>query len=407
MSSGNAFNETQTHRGDQPIDMAELRRYRQGNGAPAAELESAVEQARRVTLTWSDGRSGQFPLMWLRDHCACDQCRHPMTRERLYKLLDDPLWERFEGDEALASFEFDARSLTLIWQDGHVSRFDAGWLYQRCPGEELATLLPTPTPWREGFAPEHVEHADFVGGSEGRSRWVSALLRDGLVMLDQGPCELEEVSRIAESIGPMRSTNFGGRFDVRSVPNPNNAAYTAIGLELHTDLPNWRQPPDIQLLYCLENDAEGGESSFADGFAAAEILRAENPDAFRVLSETPIDFRFQDDGHDIAVREPVIDLDAEGRPREIRFNNWIRDTLSLPLDRIEAWYDAYRAFWQILRRPEGRVELTLAPGQMVAFDNRRVLHGRNAFDPNTGKRHLQGTYLDLDMLQSHLRVLSR
>jgi gamma-butyrobetaine dioxygenase len=205
----------------------------------------------------------------------------------------------------------------------------------------------------------------------------------------------------------MRSTNFGGRFDVRSVPNPNNAAYTAIGLELHTDLPNWRQPPDIQLLYCLENDAEGGESSFADGFAAAEILRAEKPDAFRVLSETPIDFRFQDDGHDIAVREPVIDLDAEGRPREIRFNNWIRDTLSLPLDRIEAWYDAYRAFWQILRRPEGRVELTLAPGQMVAFDNRRVLHGRNAFDPNTGKRHLQGTYLDLDMLQSHLRVLSR
>lgn len=101
MSSGNAFNETQTHRGDQPIDMAEMRRYRQGNGAPAAELESAVGQTRRLTLSWSDGRSGQFPLMWLRDHCACDQCRHPMTRERLYKLLDDPLWERFEGDEAL------------------------------------------------------------------------------------------------------------------------------------------------------------------------------------------------------------------------------------------------------------------------------------------------------------------
>lgn len=107
------------------------------------------------------------------------------------------------------------------------------------------------------------------------------------------------------------------------------------------------------------------------------------------------------------MREPVIDLDGEGRPREIRFNNWIRDTLSLPSDQIEAWYDAYRALWQILRRPEGRVELTLEPGQMVAFDNRRVLHGRNAFDPNTGKRHLQGTYLDLDMLQSHLRVLSR
>jgi gamma-butyrobetaine dioxygenase len=32
----------------------------------------------------------------------------------------------------------------------------------------------------------------------------------------------------------------------------------------------------------------------------------------------------------------------------------------------------------------------LAAGQMVAFDNRRVLHGREAFDPSTGRRFLQG-----------------
>ena len=44
---------------------------------------------------------------------------------------------------------------------------------------------------------------------------------------------------------------------------------------------------------------------------------------------------------------------------------------------------------------------------MIAFDNRRVLHGRNAFNPNSGRRHLQGTYLDLDLLESRLRVLAR
>ncbi|GHB17610.1 TauD/TfdA family dioxygenase [Salinicola rhizosphaerae] len=409
MSSGNAFHDGLAERDAEQstVDMAELRRYRQGDGAPDTPLIGALLEGQRLVLRWSDEAVGEFPLMWLRDHCACSECRHPMTRERLYKLLEDPLWERFASDDALDGFDFDDHSLSLTWADGHRSRFDAGWLYQRRPGQALPSLLPTPTPWRQGFFPERVAHADFVGEGDGRSRWVNALLRDGLALLDNGPCELEEVSRVAESIGPMRSTNFGGRFDVRSIPNPNNAAYTAIGLELHTDLPNWRQPPDIQLLYCLENDAEGGESSFTDGFAAAEVLREENPAAFRVLAETPIDFRFQDDGHDIGVREPIIDLDDEGRPREIRFNNWIRDTLSLPADRIEAWYDAYRAFWQVLRRPDRRVELTLAPGQMVAFDNRRVLHGRNAFDPNTGKRHLQGTYLDLDMLQSHLRALLR
>jgi gamma-butyrobetaine dioxygenase len=44
---------------------------------------------------------------------------------------------------------------------------------------------------------------------------------------------------------------------------------------------------------------------------------------------------------------------------------------------------------------------------MLTFDNRRVLHGRTAFDPNSGPRHLQGTYLDRDLVLSRLRVLDR
>ncbi|WP_245392340.1 TauD/TfdA family dioxygenase [Salinicola endophyticus] len=407
MSSGNAFPPASTPSAEARVEMAELRRYRQGEGAPDVALVEARRQSRQVGLSWADGSHGEFPQRWLRDHCACSACRHPLTRERLYSLLDDPLWTTLGTDDALAELEVAADCLSLTWADGHRSRFDAGWLHQRRPGQALDTLLPRAAPWQLDFSPHHVSHAEFSDSQAGRQRWIEALLRDGLVLLDDGPRELETVSRIAEQIGPQRATNFGARFDVRSVPNPNNAAYTAIGLALHTDLPNWRQPPDIQLLYCLENDAEGGESSFTDGFAAARELRERDPQAFRLLSETPIDFRFQDDGHDIAVRQPVIDLDSDGEPCEIRFNNWIRDTLSLPLAQIDAWYDAYHAFWQVLREPQRRVELTLAPGQMVAFDNRRVLHGRNAFDPNTGKRHLQGTYLDLDMLQSHLRVLTR
>ena len=44
---------------------------------------------------------------------------------------------------------------------------------------------------------------------------------------------------------------------------------------------------------------------------------------------------------------------------------------------------------------------------MIAFDNLRVLHGRGAFDPNSGRRHLQGTYLDRDLIRSRQRVLER
>jgi gamma-butyrobetaine dioxygenase len=104
---------------------------------------------------------------------------------------------------------------------------------------------------------------------------------------------------------------------------------------------------------------------------------------------------------------PLLSLDEQGRVIEVRLNNWIRDTLRLPLEEIDAWYDAYRVFWALAQDPRNRLEFSLAPGEMVAFDNRRVMHGRNAFDPSTGRRHLQGTYLDLDMCESRLRVLAR
>lgn len=382
----------ETHR--PVVAMGELSTY--GDAPP---LTDVIASGARVSLTWADGTQAHFPLIWLRDNCACTACRHAITRERLYV----PLTPITAAPEA----KLHDGNLVLSWQDGHVSTFDAGWLHQRRPGQEPAPIIPARRPWAADYAPRHVEHADFVGSKAGERAWLEALLRDGLVLLDAGPLADEEVSRLAERIGPMRPTNFGARFDVRSKPNPNNAAYTAIGLALHTDLPNWRQPPDIQLLYCLENEAEGGESIFADGFAAAESLRQQDPEAFRILSETPIDFRFQDEEQDISTRAPVLTLDHDGHMIEVRFNNWIRDSLRLPAHAIDAWYAAYRQFWQLLHSPEHQLDFALAPGQMIAFDNRRVLHGRRAFDPSTGRRHLQGTYLDLDMCESRLRVLSR
>jgi gamma-butyrobetaine dioxygenase len=39
------------------------------------------------------------------------------------------------------------------------------------------------------------------------------------------------------------------------------------------------------------------------------------------------------------------------------------------------------------------------------FDNRRVMHGRDAFDSSSGMRHLRGCYVDRTEFQSRLRVL--
>ena len=53
------------------------------------------------------------------------------------------------------------------------------------------------------------------------------------------------------------------------------------------------------------------------------------------------------------------------------------------------------------------IHCMLAPGEMAMFDNTRVLHGRTAFDPSSGDRHLRGYYIEKNEIDSRIRVLSR
>lgn len=63
---------------------------------------------------------------------------------------------------------------------------------------------------------------------------------------------------------------------------------------------------------------------------------------------------------------------------------------------------------QMMRDSENRIDHKLQPGEMVSFNNSRVLHGRSEYTPTgTGNRHLQGTYLDWDLINGRLRSLGK
>jgi gamma-butyrobetaine dioxygenase len=68
---------------------------------------------------------------------------------------------------------------------------------------------------------------------------------------------------------------------------------------------------------------------------------------------------------------------------------------------------AYRAYLRLVQAPRYQATFRLRPGEMMVFDNRRVLHGREAFDPNSGPRHLHGFYVSRDAVRSRLRLLAR
>lgn len=360
--------------------------------------------AQTLRITFASLGIVNFNLFWLRDNCPSGF--HPQTGERTFDLLSLP------DDLALRSAGIGPRgALELVWQhDGHVSRFSPTWLWDHRPGARRSDPAEVPAIlWRASDLPDgppHHEAGEILEDDAALLNWLRDTKRFGLTLVD-GICGGGEAGvAIARRIGFLRETNFGLTFEVVNKPDPNNLAYTAMELTLHTDLANQELPPGFQFLHCIANQAAGGGSIMADGFAMAQALRQLDSESFAVLSRTEVPYRFFDRHVDIRTRRPVIGLDADGTLREVAFNAHLADLVDLPDDIVDCWYRAYRAYMRLTRDAAFRLAFRLSAGQMMAFDNRRVLHGRESFDPLTGFRHLHGCYVDRGEFESRLRMLA-
>jgi len=356
-----------------------------------------------LVVAWTDGTTSSFPTIWLRDNCPSGL--HPDTHERLLDLLS------IDETPVLSAAKLAGDTATLTYADGHISQMPLCLLDAHRPGQPRRDAGDVPTQlWRaDHWAQNIARHRadDILAQETALTHWMSQTATFGLSIVEQLADSIDAGMDIAKRIGFLRETNFGTTFEVINKPDPNNLAYTSVALPLHTDLPNQEVPPGYQFLHCLANEAEGGGSIFADGFAMAEDLRREDPEAFQLLCEVAIPFRFFDDTADIRVHRPVITLGAAGEVIEIRYNAHLAGVFDMSADIMPAYYRAYRAYMAKTRDPKYRLTLKLKAGEMVVFDNRRVLHGRDAFDPSTGFRHLHGCYVDRGEFASRLRLLAR
>jgi len=364
-----------------------------------------------LQVAFDNGHRAAFNPFWLRDNDPSSF--HPVTQERTFDLLALP------DDLQISQAQLSATGqVTLHWaHDALPSHFAPAWLWQHRPGQrrvDPAHIAPTTWQAADWLAqPVRYAAADIARSDAALRDWLVDTQRWGLSIVHGIAQAADAGMQIARRVGFLRETNFGQTFEVVNKPDPNNLAYTAIELPLHTDLPNQELVPGFQFLHCIANQATGGGSVFADGYAIAHALRQQDPAAFATLAQVPVPFRFFDTEADIRVRRPIITLDTnvegegESEVREIAYNAHIADILDLPSAQASAWYRAYRAFMRLTRAPAFRLCFKLAPGEMVVFDNRRILHGREAFNPASGLRHLQGCYVDRGEFESRLRLLGR
>ncbi|WP_330334032.1 TauD/TfdA family dioxygenase [Streptomyces sp. NBC_00536] len=354
------------------------------------------------------------PAFWLRDNCPCTDCRDPRNGQKLFQITDLPAGLAI-GSAREARTPLGEPAREIVWApDGHRSLYPLAWLDAHAPEREA----PHPGDGRTEADKELWAAADLRGRLP-QAHWAAystddavrihaldGVRRLGFVLLRDVPLRDRQVLDVARTFGFVRETNYGELFEVRVEADPNNLAFTGARITPHTDNP-YRDPvPTLQLLHCLANEASGGDSGLVDGFHAAALLRAEDPAAFEVLTRTPVEFVFADARTELRAQRPLIETDALGRIREVRFNNRSTGTLHHPAEVLDAFYRAYRSFAALLLRPELQLDFRLTPGDCLVFDNTRLLHARTAF-AESGARHLQGTYADLDGLASTLAVLRR
>ncbi|MDJ0767634.1 MAG: TauD/TfdA family dioxygenase [Ilumatobacter sp.] len=356
-----------------------------------------------VTMTWDDGARLDAYSLWLAEN-AEGFGLEPSSRESMLEPRDLPQ----PGDLVDAAIGPDG-AVELRWADGRTNRVHPGWLRFVADGRHApAGGLPDPVPWTTGDldAPPTLDGTNVLHDDDAMMQFLIEVTRSGLCRLVDTPTSPDFVGRLASAIGPIRETNFGPVWSVESKVEPDSTANTGLDLGQHTDLPTREVPPGFQFLHCLENTVAGGASRMSDGWSVSEAIRREHPEAYSALTE--LDWAFMNRSPDAEHRwiGPIIDRGSRHQPLTLRAFYPVRTAPHMDRADIPRAYEALRVFAEMARDQRFQLEYQFAPGDLVAFDNRRILHGRNGFD-GAGVRHLRGCYLDHDDLYSRLRVLAR
>ncbi|CAG0917145.1 unnamed protein product [Notodromas monacha] len=368
-----------------------------------------------LEVSWGNGEVARYPWVWLRDNCQCPKCFQPSAKARLLVMKD------LDVDCFPSEVKLEGSDVKVTWQDGHESLWNPDWLQQHIFDDEKTlksreTLLRNKRiMWKEDFQPKDIPKGQFgqvLTSDEKLLEFLVNLEVHGIHLLENVPPMEGMIHKLADRVAFLRATNYGREFPVKVKMEPSNLAYTGAALGLHTDLVYYDYMPGVQFLHCIKQaeGSLGGESVFADGMSIAAKVKTLDPEAYDLLINVLVDFH--DIGSDFyrfhkLQRRPIIERDRYGEVFRLNYNNQVRDTfLAVPLEQVKPLYKAMKLMDDELNKTA--IRRRLKTGDMIIFDNMRILHGREAFSVQAEERRnrlLQGGYSDWDEFRSRIRVL--
>lgn len=340
---------------------------------------------------WLDQGGRRVPLvpLWLRERSEAPEQMDLNSHQRTY----DPT--RLPADLRIEEAMSDATAVTLAFSDGHRSRFDLDWLAVEAGLAPDPTAIPDPAAWSADTIDPPSASWSTLADPAAMHGLLDGFFTSGFAILRDTPTDEDSLLAIARRFGPIRETNWGVLFNVRTEAQATDLAYTGLALTAHSDNPYRRAVPAIQFLHCLENGASGGDSTLADGIAIAAALKRDAPDAYAVLTRLPVSFRYRSASIDDRATAPMIEVDDAGHLRTIRLSTRLDFPPAAHPDVLDLFFEGRRRLAAYAEDPAFQIRFKLAPGDCLMMDNHRTLHGRTAFAED-GNRFLQGCYIDYD-----------
>ena len=353
-----------------------------------------------LAAVWQDGVQTDLPYLWLRDNCGCSECRVVQTTEKRFHLFRVALDLR-PSQVTIEHAGYEDEEVAIAWPDGHRTHYRSS---------EIHGLIGRPRSdlryWDCRFRPREFDFHRFLHHDRTAADLIEEFLETGACVIVDAPTEPDSSEELTARLGPIREVVFDRIHNVVVDPMGYSIAHTKLALAPHDDFTSYNWPPSVQVLHMLVNECDGGESAIVDAFGVVDGLRRDHPEKFDALCAVPVPFRlFGEDDESYAVN-PVVQLDAAGNVRLVRFNTQQMQPIPLSEPRLGDFYAAYHELSTRMNDARAQASFRLEAGHILLIASHRVLHGRTAL-LSGGMRHLQDAYFEHDNVRNHLSLLRR
>ena len=270
----------------------------------------------KINILFSNNKEDNFLNIWLRDHARDeDSWDHRSNQRKIYTAKIDP---KLHIKKAI--LKDNGKSVDILWSDlkkpiNYSSNF---FLENSNKSQKINNNIKI---WDKKDIGEEI-YTDFQNTitNDGFKEFLEKLYKFGFVVIQNCKTEMSSVEKIANKIGYVRESIFGGLWSFESNNDMADSAYTQDELRPHTDSTYSNDAPGLQLLLCCHYEATGGESIMVDGFKIAEKIYKENRDLYTLLSEIEVTGQYIGDGVFLEAKRPIFKLNSNKELVQVSFN---------------------------------------------------------------------------------------